>query len=68
MAIFVSYILAGVLIVPTILIGFLLGLDAQTLMFLTIAMIILPIPWIYRYGRIIWMYTDQRLDPRTRED
>ncbi len=64
MAIFVGYLLAGVIALPGIVLAYLLGLS----FFWTIAIPCLSVlagaPWIFHYSRIIWLHVDQRMDPR----
>ncbi len=68
MAIFLGYILSVVIVVPVLLILYLtiqptvVGYAIAGVITLTIAA-----PWIFRYGRILWLHLDEILDPRQTE-
>lgn len=68
MSIFIGYIVATAIGIPFLLLGFLLGVRGLWLVALPGIAIVLATPWIFRYGRIIWIYIDQWLDPRRPAD
>ncbi|MDJ0757107.1 MAG: DUF983 domain-containing protein [Ardenticatenaceae bacterium] len=65
MSIFIGYIVATVIALPFFIVALLLRLDIYWLIGLPGAVIILTTPIIFRYGRILWIYIDEWLDPRS---
>ena len=69
MGVFVGYILAFMVVLPTLLILYLtlkpsiIGYSVGGAVALLAAS-----PWIFRYGRIFWLHIDELLDPRVTDD
>ena len=68
MAVFVGYVMGVVLTVP-VLVGLYLTIRPSIWGYLIGASValVLASPLIFHYARVVWLYIDQRLDPR-RED
>ncbi len=64
MSIFIGEVLAAVLAVPFLALGWLLDLPLTGLVALPGLAILAFIPVIFRFGRILWLYIDHWLDPR----
>ena len=65
MSIFIGYLVATAIGLPFFILGLILGLELTWLVGLPGAVIVLTTPVIYRYGRILWIYIDEWLDPRS---
>jgi uncharacterized protein (DUF983 family) len=61
---FAGYALGFLLLVPTAIVLFWMQVGFVVFSSVIIAETILIWPLIFRYARIIWMHTDQVLDPR----
>lgn len=68
MAIFIGYILSFATVIPVLLL-FYLTMELSIWGYVIAATITLVIaaPFIFRYGRIIWLHIDEILDPRVSE-
>ena len=62
-AIFVSYVLNGLLFAPIALYGYFTDQLLPVTIGIIIAAILLILP-TFHYSRVLWMYMDQALDPR----
>lgn len=63
MAIFMGYLLCVPLIVLSLFLVWFLGAAEMWYYILPSALVVLLSPWIFRYGRISWLYVDEWLDP-----
>ena len=64
MSIFVGYGLALTVGLPGFLVAFFLGLSFFWLIAVPSILISISSPWIFRYARILWIHSDQWMDPR----
>ena len=63
-AMYFSYALAIVLVLPVVIAMLMLGLSAA-LIYVTAGLTLLALaPWLFRYSRVLWLYLDQVIDPR----
>lgn len=62
-AIFVGYLLNGIVLAPLVLYGIFTGRLEQTLWAVIAVVVLLAAP-TFRYARVIWMHMDQVMDPR----
>lgn len=67
MAIFIGYILSIVVVLPVLLVLYLIDVPLYVYLAGAALVLILLSPAIFRYARVIWLHTDEILDPR-RED
>lgn len=63
MAIFVGYMLALLIALPGLILTISLGLPLFWIIFVPCLCIAIAAPWIFRYARIIWIHSDQWMDP-----
>ena len=68
MSIFLGYILAALVAAPVILVVYLLNGSFWTFVIAPSVAIVLAAPFIFRSGRIWWLYVDEWLDPRRPEE
>ncbi len=63
-AMFFAYVLGFLVLAPTML--YLYFRQVSTLWFTVIvtAETLLLWPWVFRYSRVLWLHTDQLIDPR----
>jgi uncharacterized protein (DUF983 family) len=64
-AMFAAYTLGFLLLIPSAVGLFLLDVSLLVFSVIIIAEIVVLWPLIFRYSRILWLHTDQMLDPRT---
>jgi uncharacterized protein (DUF983 family) len=65
MSVFIGYVISAAIALPIRLLIYLLKAPLQWYFISSIAVIILLIPLIFRYARLIWMHLDEILDPRS---
>lgn len=63
MAIFMGYLLNGVLFAPIVLYFYFTGQLQAVVIPLIVAILVLS-PLTFRYSRVVWLYLDEILDPR----
>ncbi len=63
MAIFVAYLLGFALLGLSVLSLWWWGASITAFYVVPTAVLLLATPFTFRYGRIIWLYTDEWLDP-----
>jgi hypothetical protein len=63
-SIFVGYLIYGLILAPTLLYGYFTDQLVQV-MIPTLGAIIVLSPFVFRYARVIWLYADEAIDPRT---
>ena len=63
MAIFVGYMINAVILAPAALWGYFTDHLTIALAIIIVAILLLIIP-TFHYARMVWLYMDQRLDPR----
>jgi uncharacterized protein (DUF983 family) len=63
-AMFFAYVLGFLILAPTML--YLYFQQVSTLTFTLVVTIetLLLWPWVFRYSRVLWLHTDQLIDPR----
>ena len=64
MSIFIAYMMAIFIAAPSLYIVYLLGLDTYWYYLSPVIIIVLIFPILFRYGRIVWLYLDEWMDPR----
>ncbi len=64
MAIFVGYGLALILGLPGLITALMLDLSLFWVVAIPCTIITIASPWIFRYARILWIHSDQWMDPR----
>lgn len=64
MAIFVGYVLSVVALTPVLLALYLSGASLYLYLVASALVLFLLSPYIFRYGRVIWLHIDEMLDPR----
>ena len=64
MAIFVGYVLSIALLAPVLLALYLIGVTLYVYVLASVLVLFLLSPFIFRYGRVIWLHIDEILDPR----
>jgi len=68
MAIFIGYILSFAIVVPVLLVLYLtVKLSIWGYVLAAAVTLSVAAPFIFRYGRIIWLHIDELLDPRITE-
>ncbi len=67
-AMFFAYVLGFLVIAPTALYLYIVGVETLWFSLIISAELLLLWPWIFRYSRILWLHTDQLLDPRPRKE
>ena len=63
-AMFFAYAMGFVIIAPTALYLYILGVGETTFLVAISAILLLVWPLIFRYSRVLWMHVDQLIDPR----
>ena len=66
MSVFIGYVIGAVIALPVCLLMYFLGAALHWYFITSITVILLLIPLIFRYARLIWMHLDEVLDPRSR--
>lgn len=64
MAVFVGYVLSIALLVPVLLVLYLINVPPYLYVVASALLLFLLSPFIFRYGRVIWLHIDEILDPR----
>jgi len=64
MSIFIAYVMAAVISIPVMVFVYLYQLPSHWYYLAPSILIVLFIPALFRYSRIIWLYLDEWLDPR----
>ena len=64
MAIFVAYVMASAIGGFMLLAVYLMGLGQLWYYAAPITVIVILFPILFRYGRIVWLYLDEWMDPR----
>ena len=63
-AMYFSYALALVEVLPVIVAMLLLGFGAAAIYLTSCLMLLVSAPFLFRYSRVLWIYLDQLIDPR----
>jgi len=63
-AMYFSYALAILLVLPVVLGMLMLGFSAAPIYLMGTVTLLVLSPWLFRYSRVLWMYVDQMIDPR----
>lgn len=63
-AMYFSYGLAVLLVLPTIVAMWLWGFSAGAIYLAACLELVLLAPFLFRYARVLWLYLDQVIDPR----
>jgi uncharacterized protein (DUF983 family) len=67
-SIFIGYVVYGVVLAPLALILYFQEVPGKTLfLVLGVVILLLALP-VFIYGRVIWLYVDELLDPRKDDD
>lgn len=64
MAVFVGYVLSIVMLVPLLLVLYLVDVSPYVYIVASALLLVFLSPFIFRYGRVIWLHIDELLDPR----
>lgn len=63
-AMYFSYALALLLVLPIVVTMLLLRLSAASIYLMAALTLLVLAPWLFRYSRVLWLYFDQVIDPR----
>jgi uncharacterized protein (DUF983 family) len=64
MSVFIGYVMYGVVLAPVALALYFMQVPMQTSFIIMGALIVLLIPPVFMYARVIWLHIDELLDPR----
>jgi len=63
-AMYFSYAMGVAAVAPLVVVGLLAGWDLQVIGWAAAALLLLLAPWLFQYSRVLWLWFDQRFDPR----
>ena len=64
MSIFMGYVIYFVLLFPFLLVLYFAGVPMQTFLIIAGVALVLLVPVVFHYGRVLWLHVDEILDPR----
>ncbi|MCE9637205.1 MAG: DUF983 domain-containing protein [Planctomycetes bacterium] len=63
-AMYFSYALGVAAVAPIVVIGLVSGWPLATIGWICTLVLIVIAPWVFQFSRVLWLWSDQRLDPR----
>ena len=67
-ALFIGYVLDVFVFAAAFSLLYLIGVESFLAFMLAIVVLLLAIPFVFRYARVLWMHIDEIVDPRQDED
>ncbi len=64
MSIFMGYVIYFIFLLPVSIALFLAGVSLRPFLIIIGILIVVLIPLVFHYGRILWLHLDELLDPR----
>ena len=63
-AMYFSYMLGVAAVSPLVVCGVVLGWPPWTIGVASTAVLAVLSPWLFQFSRVLWLWSDQRIDPR----